>query len=158
WFDHHVSGFPTKEDEAHYQAQKSPHQFFDPSARSCAKFLADTCAKNFGWDFGPFEELVRWADIIDGAQFDSPKSAVELAGPALQLMTWVENNHDPKLKLRFIDELTRLRLGEIADEPYVKDALRPIFERHERAIELMRARAKLERGVVSFDVADDGLD
>ena len=70
---------------------------------SCTKFLAERCAEAFGWDWSRYGELVQWADIIDGAQFESPKAAVELAEPALQLMTWVENNHDPALKLRFIE-------------------------------------------------------
>jgi hypothetical protein len=158
WFDHHVSGFPTPEDEAHFRSNPSPHKFYDPQARSCAKFLATTCERTFGWDWKPHAELVEWADVIDGAQFESPRAAVELAEPALKLMTWVENNHDPQLKIRFIDELPRRPLAEIAEEPYVKDALAPILQRHVRSIDVIRARAHLERRVVTFDVADDALD
>jgi hypothetical protein len=158
WFDHHVSGFPTPEDEQHFRQQTGGTQFYDPAARSCAKFLADTCKNTFEWDYTPYNELVRWADIIDGAQFESPRAAVELAEPALQLMTWVENNHEPDLKVRFIEALTRRPLAEIAAEPYVKDALAPILSRHKSSIDVIRGRATLDRKVVSFDVADDGLD
>jgi hypothetical protein len=158
WFDHHVSAFPTPADEEHFRAHPSPHKFFDPAARSCTKFLAVECARSFGWDWSAHEELVRWADIIDGAQFESPKAAVELAEPALQLMTWVENNHDPALKLRFIGELAARPLAAIAAEPYVTSALAPVLERHHRSIDIIRARARYEHGVVSFDVGDDGLD
>jgi hypothetical protein len=158
WFDHHVSGFPTPGDEAHFRANPSPHKFYDPAARSCSKYLAVTCARTFGWDWAPYTELVEWADIIDGAQFESPRAAVELAEPALKLMTWFENNHDPALKLRFIDELARRPLAEIAAEPYVKDALAPILARHARSIDVIRARAIVDRRVVYFDVYDDGLD
>lgn len=158
WFDHHVSAFPTPADEQHYRASPSPTKFFDPKARSCAKYLAESCLAEYAWDYAPFQELVRWADIIDGAQFESPKAAVELAEPALQLMTWVENNHEPQLKLRFIDELTRRPLAEIADEHYVKDALAPILVRHKSAIHVVKARANYAHKVVYFDVAEDGLD
>lgn len=158
WFDHHVSAFPTPADEQHYKSHPSPHKFFDPTARSCTKYLAEQCAKHFGWDWSRHAELVKWADIIDGAQFESPRAAVELAEPALRLMTWVENNHDPALKLRFINELVTRPLAEIAGEPYVKKALEPILEAHHRAIDLVRARATYERGVVSFDVAGEPLD
>jgi len=158
WFDHHVSGFPTPADEQHFRAHPSSRKFYDPKARSCAKFLAEQLHDKFQWDWSPHAELVRWADLIDGAQFESPKAAVELAEPALQLMTWVENNHDAKLKLRFIDELTRRPLADIAAEPYVKDALQPILRRHRASIDIIRARSVYERHVVSFDVADDGLD
>ena len=158
WFDHHVSAFPTPADEQHFKTHPSPHKFFDPTARSCTKFLAVECASKFGWDYSAHAELVQWADIIDGAQFESPKAAVELAEPALQLMTFIENNHDPALKLRFIDELVTRSLAEMAAEPYVKDALAPILARHHRGIDVVRARSRYEHGVVSFDVADDGLD
>jgi hypothetical protein len=158
WFDHHVSAFPTPADEQHWKSHPSEHKFFDPTARSCTKFLATQCAQKFGWDHSAYRELIHWADIIDGAQFESPQAAVELAEPALQLMTWVENNHDAALKLRFIDELTSRPLADIAAEPYVKDALAPILARHKRGIDVLRARAQYEAGVVSFDVADEGLD
>jgi hypothetical protein len=157
WFDHHVSAFPTAGDEQHFKSHPSPHKFFDPTARSCTKYLAEMCEKHFGWDWSRHRELVTWADIIDGAQFESPKAAVELAEPALRLMTWVENNHDAALKIRFIEDLLTRPLAEIANQPYVKDALAPILAAHHRAIDLMRARATYDRGVVSFDVADDGL-
>jgi hypothetical protein len=158
WFDHHVSGFPTPADEQHFRGHPNPHHFYDPQARSCAKFLADTCKSRFGWSYSKYDELVRWADIIDGAQFESPKVAVELAEPALQLMTWVENNHDPALKLRFIHELTTRPLADIAAEPYVKDALAPVLKRHRASIDVIKARATYDRKVVSFDVSEDHLD
>jgi hypothetical protein len=158
WFDHHVSAFPTSADEEHFKTHPSAHKFFDPTARSCTKYLAEMCQQHFGWDWSRHRELVQWADIIDGAQFESPKAAVELAEPALQLMTWVENNHDPALKLRFINELLTRPLAAIAAEPYVTAALKPILDAHHRAIDVVRARATYDRGVVSFDVADDGLE
>jgi hypothetical protein len=162
WFDHHLSAFQRPEDEAVFHAQQAAgeaaHKFFDPTARSCSKFLAETCRTRFGWDWSNLSELVEWADLIDGAQFESPKAAVELAEPALQLMTWVENNHDPQLKVRFIDELTTRPLAEIAAEGYVTDLLRPILLRHARAIDVVRARAKFQGGVVTFDVSNDGLE
>ena len=158
WFDHHVSAFPTPADELHFREHPSAHKFFDPAARSCTKFLAERCAERFGWSWSQFSELVHWADIIDGAQFESPKAAVELAEPALQLMTWVENNHEPQLKVRFIDDLTTRPLAAIAADPYVTQALAPVLLAHRRGIDLMRARATYERGVVSFDLSGDGLE
>ena len=63
------------------------------------KLAADILGAKFGWvpDEPRWHELVEWADIIDGAQFPDARTAVELAHPALQLMTWVENNQDERL-------------------------------------------------------------
>src|SRR5262249_37397616 len=92
------------------------------------------------------------------AQFPDAKTAVELKEPALQLMTWVEHNHDPALKVRFITDLLARPLAEIAASAYVKGALAPILEQHARAIELVRGRARLEDGVVEYDIADTNIE
>jgi hypothetical protein len=55
---------------------------------------------------------------------------VELKEPALRLMTWVENNRDQALAVRFIEDLCRKPLAEIADSPYVSEPLGPILEQH----------------------------
>jgi len=34
--------------------------------------------QRFGFDPRPVAELVRWADIVDGALYESAKSAVEM--------------------------------------------------------------------------------
>jgi len=158
WFDHHESAFPSAADEAHFRADRSGRKFYDPRARSCSKFLADTASARLGWVTDDFEELIRWADIIDGAQFPDARTAVELKEPALRLMTWVEHNHDPVLKERFIEDLTRRPLAEIAAEPYVQKRLIPLLEQHQEAIELIRQRARPEQGVVEYDVSETDLE
>ena len=48
WFDHHASAFQLPGDEAHFRADTSGKKFYDPSAKSCTRFLANTLAKSFG--------------------------------------------------------------------------------------------------------------
>jgi hypothetical protein len=48
-------------------------------------------------------------------------------------------------------------LAEIAADPYVTEPLAPVLEQHERNIGAIRKVAKLERGVVHFDVADHNI-
>jgi hypothetical protein len=158
WFDHHVSAFQEPGDEAHFRAQASSRQFFDPTAKSCAKFLARTVAEKFGWDTARHRELIEWAEIVDGALFESAESAVRLAEPALRLMTWIENNKEPPLTERFIGELVAARpLAAIAAEPWVTGPLEPVLAAHAKAVDVLKARSRLEGGVVRFDVTDEGL-
>jgi hypothetical protein len=96
WFDHHASAFQLAGDEDHFRADATGRKFYDPTAKSCTKFLADTVAAKFGFDEAPLKELIEWAEIIDGALFPSAKMAVELKEPALQLMTFIENNRQPE--------------------------------------------------------------
>ena len=105
WFDHHVSTFQSAADEAHFRADQSGQKFYDPSAKSCTRFLARTVAEKFGFDISSLQELLHWAEIIDGALFESAAQAVELREPALRLMTWVEANRDRALSERFIADV-----------------------------------------------------
>jgi hypothetical protein len=158
WFDHHVSAFSTPADRAHFEADRSGRKFYDPEARSCTKFEAEILSARFGFDTARYQELIGWADIIDGAQFPDARTAVALEHPALRLMTWVENNKDPELAVRFIEELQERSIADIAADEYVTRPLGPILERHHHNIEAIRERARLDQGVVFFDLIDAGID
>jgi hypothetical protein len=159
WFDHHVSAFQSPEDRAHFAADTSGHKFYDPGARSCTKFEAHVLHELFGWDAQPFEDLIRWADIIDGAQFPDARTAVALENPALRLMTWIENNKDPALAVRLIEDLQHRPIAEIAAAEYVEKPLAPLLARHQQVIEVIRERARMtEDGVVIFDLIDANID
>lgn len=155
WFDHHVSAFQAPGDEAHFRADTSGQKFYDPTARSCARFLARTLADKFGFDTGPVSELIEWAEIIDGALFPTPQMPVELKEPALRLMTWVENNRSDELAVRFIEDLVSKPLAEIAASPYVAEPLGPILEQHKKNIEAVRRVARVDGDVVITDLLDE---
>ena len=157
WFDHHASAFQLPGDEAHFRADATGRKFYDPSARSCAKFVARVLSGQFGWDPAPLTELIDWAEIIDGALFPSAEMAVELREPALRLMTWIENNRDPALADKFIEDLGSRPLAEIAADPYVAVPLASLLEQHKKNIETVRKAARLDSGVVFSDLADSGV-
>ena len=96
WFDHHQSAFESPNDEAHFRADSSGRKFWDPTAKSCTRFLARVCRDRFGWDFSQLAELVDWAEVIDGAQFPDAKTAVELTQPAMQLMLLIEASKEDR--------------------------------------------------------------
>src|SRR3954469_1696115 len=157
WFDHHVSAFQLPGDEAHFRADRGGRKFYDPTAKSCARFLATTAAARFGFDVAPVAELVHWAEIIDGALFPNPQMPVELKEPALQLMTWVENNRDPAAAERFILDLVSRPLAEIARSAYITEPLGPVLAQHQRNVEVVRRVARLERGVVFSDLSGEDV-
>ena len=101
WFDHHLSAFLTPADHENFLACQqdavcSKHKFFDPTYTSCAGFLAHIGATQFGFDTAPLAELIHWADIVDGAKYESPESAVEMAAPAMKLTLIIEATQDPE--------------------------------------------------------------
>ena len=156
WFDHHVSAFQLPGDEAHFRADATGRKFYDPTAKSCTRLVARVASGQFGWDSKPLAELIEWAEIIDGALFESAAMAVELREPALKLMTWIESNRDPALADRFIEDLVSRPLADIAAAPYVAEPLGALLAQHKKNIEAVRAVGRVEKGVVFFDLTDAG--
>jgi hypothetical protein len=158
WFDHHASAFASAEERAHFEKDRSGRKFYDPQARSCTKFIAQVAREKFGWDPAPLQELIDWADLIDGAQFESARSAVELREPALRLMTVIEANRERDFIPGLIEALQKDPIDRVAARGDVKTRFEALHARHERAIEAVRARAQERNGVVFYDLSDTRMD
>jgi hypothetical protein len=144
WFDHHKSAFLTPADEAHYRADQSGRKFVDASYKSCTKFIADVGANRFGFDIGPLRDLIDWANMIDGALYESAAQPVLMKEDAL--------------KLAIIRDLAVRPLREVARAPYVLERVEPLAARHQRAIEIIRRTARVVGPVVFFDVAGEDME
>jgi hypothetical protein len=159
WFDHHLSAFLTPEDHEHFLAcQRDPQcaarKFFDPDYTSCTKFLAHIASTKFGFDTEPMADMIHWANIVDGAQYESPQAAVEMAAPAMKLTLIIEATQDPEFIPRLIPLLTEMPLGEVLAQPFVAELLPPLLDRHRQAIELIRSRSEERDGTIFFDITD----
>ncbi len=91
WFDHHQSAFLTPEDEAEFRrgqvngdgtpGPEAMRKFFDrelylvhgPDRGGCEHEVWDGYVE-------PLRELIYWANIVDGAKYESAKDAVEMRG------------------------------------------------------------------------------
>jgi hypothetical protein len=153
WFDHHQSAFLSPADEQHFRTGTWPAKFYDPDYKSCTKFIADTVAARYGFQKPSLSELIRWADIIDGAQYEDAKTAVELKAPALQLMLVIEASRDRAVMQRIIQGMQTETLDEIIADPLVDREFRPLYERHIKTIDLIRETARCEGGVIYFDLS-----
>lgn len=153
WFDHHQSGLEPP-DEAHLAGRPEARFFYDPKASSCAGFIARSLSGRYGFDTGAHAELLEWADIIDSASFEDARTAVELQHPALRIMTVLEAAASEPLQQKIIKGMQVSSLREIVDEPEVAAALAVLLERHQRLIGIIRERATLDSGVVTFDITD----
>ena len=158
WFDHHQSAFLKPEDVEHFRQDHSGKKFYDPTYKSCTKFLSDIASEKFGFDAKPLADLIKWGDIIDGAQFASAEVAVGLAEPAMKLALVIEAAPEPNLCIQLIPELAYRSLSEMIELPIVKKHLGPLLERHRRSLDIMRERADSRGGVIYFDVSDLDLE
>lgn len=163
WFDHHQSAFLTPQDHEHFLAcQRDPacaeRKFFDPEYTSCTSFLAHIGSTRFGFNTAPVAEMIHWANIVDGALYESPEAAVEMAAPAMKLTLIIESTQDPEFIPRLIPLLTEMPLAEVLAQPFVASLLPPLMERHQQAIELIRERSEERDGTIFFDITDHLLE
>ncbi len=158
WFDHHQSAFLTPADAEQFRKQPGPHMFYEPDYKSCTKLIATIAKEKFGFDTQPLADLIHWGDIIDGAQYPTPQSAVELAEPATQLALVIEAAPENGLPARIIPELAYRPLSEMLKLPLVAKHLGPLLERHRKSIEILHERIEARDGVIFFDVSDMDLE
>ena len=158
WFDHHQSAFLTPEDASHFEHDQSDRKFYDPDFRSCTRFIAVTTQQRFGFNPEPAAELIEWAEIIDGALYDSPQSAVEMAAPATKLTMLIETSQDPEFIPSLIRRLAYEPLQQLVNDPAIAKRLPALLQRHRESIEIMRERAKCTEGTIYFDVTDHDLE
>jgi hypothetical protein len=158
WFDHHQSAFLTSEDQEHFEQQQSTKKFYDPDFKSCTKFLATITNQRFGFNPQPVSELVEWADLIDGALYEDPQTAVEMKEPAMKLTMVIEATQDATLIPRLIPKLATEKLGDILQQKFVAELIPPLMERHKSSIEIIRERSECNDGTIYFDVTDYELE
>ncbi len=158
WFDHHQSAFLTPEDADHYRTHDQSRKFYDPEFKSCTKFLAQVAQDKFGFDASPVAELIHWADIIDGAQFESPEQAVEMAEPAMKLTMAIESTNDPEFLPRLIPFLVSEPLARVIQEPFVAEVIPPLMERHRKSLDIIRTHSECKNGTIYFDISDYDLE
>jgi hypothetical protein len=158
WFDHHQSAFLSPEDAEHFRRDMSGKKMFDPSFRSCTKFIATVTAEKYGYHPTDLDELVSWADVIDGALYASAREAVELREPAMKLTLLIESAKGSEIVHQIIRRMRHQTLDEIIAEPDVQALYAPLYDAHLRSIDLIRKRAKADNGVISFDLIGDEIE
>jgi hypothetical protein len=158
WFDHHQSAFLSPEDAEHFKKEASEQKMYDPSYRSCTNFIATMARSKWGFVAPDLDNLVKWAEIIDGAQYEDAKAAVELAAPAMKLTLVIEGVKGSEMVQEIIRRMRHCPLDDIIKHPEIQREYTPLYERHLRSIEIIRERARSHDGVVYFDLIDYDLE
>jgi hypothetical protein len=159
WFDHHLSAFLTPADQKHFLEEQQngsarERHFYDPNYTSCTSFIAHIAKTHFAFDTAPVADLVHWANIVDGALYESPKAAVEMAEPAMKLTLIIESSQDPEFIPKLIPLLTEMSLSEVLKQPFVAPLLPPLLERHQKSLAIIAERTQSLDGTLYFDISD----
>jgi hypothetical protein len=158
WFDHHQSAFLSPEDAEHFKHDHSGQKLLDPSYKSCTKFISTFVKDRFGFEAPDLEELVTWADIVDGALYESAESAVEMQAPAMKLTLVIEGSKGSKLVQTIIRLMQSQSLAAIIAEPAIAAEYQRLHEIHLRNIDVIRKEGNCQRGVIFFDLVKYGIE
>src|SRR3989442_2169345 len=121
WFDHHQSAFLTPQDAEYLRLDHSGKKLYDPSFKSCTLFISTVAKEKFGFEAPDLAELVHWANIIDGAQYEDAKSAVQLGAPAMKLTLVIEGAKGSDIVRKIIRWMGHRPLEEIVAEPEIHE-------------------------------------
>jgi hypothetical protein len=152
WFDHHQSAFLTAEDAEHFRRDTSGRKMYDPSFKSCTLFISTVARERFGFSAPDLADLVHWANIIDGAQYADAKTAVELGSAAMKLTLVIEGSKGSDIVQKMIRWMRHEPLEAIVAKPEIQALYGPLYDRHVASIGIIRDRARMDKGVVSFDL------
>src|SRR5579884_1776296 len=158
WFDHHQSAFLTAEDAEHFRRDTSGRKMYDPNFRSCTMYIRTVARDKFGFAAPDLEDLVKWADIIDGAQYRDALEAVELRAPATRLTLVIEGARGHEIVQKIIVKMRHQSLESIAADPEIQEVYKPLHERHLRSIEVIQRQAVCKDGVVYFDLVGQDVE
>jgi hypothetical protein len=158
WFDHHQSAFLSPEDAEHWRRDTSGRKLYDPSYRSCTTFICTLARQRWDYEAPDLKDLVTWAEIIDGALYNSAEEAVEMREPAMQLTLAIEGSKTSEFVQQVIGWMQHEPLGDIMQKPEVQDMFRPLYRRHIDSIDIIRRTSSNRDGVVFFDLVESGLE
>jgi len=154
WFDHHQSAFLTEADAAHFRHDTSGKKFYGPEFHSCTKFIAHIGATKFDFHPADLQDLIKWADIVDGALYPDAKTAVEMRDPATQLTLVIESSRSRDFVPKLIPSLASKPLAEVVALPEIHQSFERLYAYHVKSVDLIRERGKLKDGVIFLDLMD----
>lgn len=155
YFDHHATAFPTDKERQHFERHRDNQRFHDPSYGSCAKLVADVALHSFGLSLPELEPLVRWAEIIDTAQFDSAEQAISREHPVLRLMTVIEHQGNAATLNRLVPRLAAHHVEQVASDPDVQRTSKHFARYHRAFVAKVRSKSKPHGAVVLVDLSDE---
>jgi hypothetical protein len=159
YFDHHKTGFGSADERSRADqriAGTSRKLYYEPTYGSCTKLIADVAKREYGVELSGLAELVRWADIIDTAGFESAAAALA-STPAQRIAAVIEHAGDTTFLNAFVPLLATRSLEELTHDPLVAEREPAIIEARETALARIKARAQVRGEVVLVDLADEVL-
>jgi hypothetical protein len=156
WVDHHEDPFLTPDDRASFEADRSGRLIWEPKAPSCAGVIWRRWGDRGAWP-GFLEDAARWADVIDGAKFNSVAETLQCEAPALQI--WLAMQAVPMRvdEGRLIHRLARAPIADIAIDGDLRTGYEAAKRLQDEGTRRFNSAWRVEGPIVMFDVDTTGV-
>jgi len=160
WADHHLTTFITKNAKEDFERRKTNLEqrktreclLFDGSAKSCASMLWEHLHVRIP-DAARYEEMVRWAEKIDSANYSSVNEAISGDAPALRISRSLMVQNGPDYSRFLLKELRFGGLSRVAQLEPVRTRFDEVRHRMETGLKSVEGEVTLrDGGVATFDV------
>lgn len=157
WFDHHPTTFKKEEWRKKFRPDKS-HRL-DPEYLSNCHLTYTALKENFGWKPpAHFRELVKWADVIDGARYASAEETILLEGAGLEVMAYADRTeNDLRATTAFVKILAKESITEIAKMPAVRRAAAAVRKEHLKTLTFYRRNVEVMQDATLIDLTGTTL-
>lgn len=151
WADHHRSAFLTEEMRTDFAGREDGHFIYDDRADSCAGLLWRHFAEHASHRNARYAELVRWAEKIDAARYESVDEALSFGHPALRISASLALASDGYTEL-LVRSLAEHSLEDVSAMPEVRDRFEQFAQSMGQGLARVAASARLRDDIVVFDV------
>ncbi|MBI2999561.1 MAG: hypothetical protein HYY46_14095 [Deltaproteobacteria bacterium] len=153
WADHHLTTFLTDAVREDFKRRQGPAIVYDDQAGSCAILLWEHLARAFDHRNDSYTGLVKWADKIDAARYDSVAEAIFPSAPALRISLGLVFGDRDGYCAGLVGALRKQSLEEVAELAEAKRRFNRALALIEAGLDRFKEAARLEKdGIVVFDV------
>lgn len=153
WADHHLTTFLTDAVREDFKRRQGSAIVYDDQAGSCAILLWEHLARAFDHRNDSYADLVKWADKIDAARYESVSEAIFPAAPASRISLGLVFGDRDGYCAGLVEALRKQRLEEVAELAEVKRRFNQARSLIEAGLDRFKGAARLEKdGIVVFDV------
>jgi oligoribonuclease NrnB/cAMP/cGMP phosphodiesterase (DHH superfamily) len=152
WFDHHLSAFLSKADEDQFRRNPSRRKVLDVTRSSCAGLIDSYLRRDFQYSAEGLQELIHWADIIDGAKYPTPEAALDLNSPVARLRIVIENAEDEQVRQDLVRKLRYRSIGEVLEDPAIRRLQRQCADEMRAGLEFLIRKLERRGQVVFLDL------
>lgn len=156
WFEHHPTTF--KKESWRKGFRPSKFKTLRAEYASCTHLVYDHLKKNFPWKPPRhLMELVKWLDVIDGANYRSAKQTLEMKEPAIQIGNFIEEKADSlPIASWTIKYLSERPIKDLAKEPRVAKVTKKVKAETKKKIAFYRKNLKIFGEVMFIDLSGEG--